>query len=77
MNCDYFINDEFSCKISSSNGLSDIHFNCRSIKANFNNLQGYLLSWVKKFDIIVFTETWLNGTGNVNDFCMAGMTLRI
>ena len=70
VNCDYYTNDEFSSKVSTIYGFSVIHFNCRSIKANFNNLQDYLLSLVRKFDIIALTETWLNETDNVNDFYM-------
>ena len=71
MNCDYYTNDEFNCKFSNIYGLSVLHFNCRSVKANFSNLQDYILSLVKNFDIIAVTETWLNETDNVNDFCMA------
>ena len=36
------------------------------MKANFDNLQDYLLLLVRMFDIIALTETWLNETNNVN-----------
>ena len=67
IDCDYYTNDEFCCRISNNYGLSVIHFNCRSLKANFNSLQKYLISLNRQFDIIALSETWLNELHNVNE----------
>ena len=66
--CDYYTNDEFCGKVTNNYGLSFIHFNCRSLKANFVNLHSYLQTLKKTFDVIALSETWLNNNDNINDF---------
>ena len=48
-----YIGDEFL------NSFSLIHFNCRSLSCNFDNLNVYLKSITHSFKIIGLTETWL------------------
>ena len=43
------------CKL---NGLSFIHFNVRSLKANLQKINDYLQEFHQKFDIIAVSETW-------------------
>ena len=43
------------CKL---NGLSCIHFNARSLKANLQKINDYLQELHLKFDIIAVSETW-------------------
>ena len=43
------------CKL---NGLSFIHFNARSLKANLQKINDYLQEFHLKFDIIAVSETW-------------------
>ena len=43
------------CKL---NGLSFIHFNARSLKANLQKINDYLQELHLKFDIIAVSETW-------------------
>ena len=40
--CNYFTDEEFNMKLHKVNGFSIIHFNCRSIKTCFDELQQYL-----------------------------------
>ena len=39
--------------------MSFIHFNGRSLKANFHKSKDYILELNVKFDIIAITETWI------------------
>ena len=58
----YYLDDQFNSKFgdgSFTNGLSIIHFNCRSINAHFVELTHYLDSLTNSFDVIALTETWL------------------
>ena len=47
------------------NGISIIHFNCRSLTANFDKLQNSLNELKHKFDVVAVSETWLD-----SDICM-------
>ena len=68
--CNYFTNDEFNAKFKCCDSLSIIHFNCRSIKANFDNMYKYLESLQIKFDVIAVSETWLTEHDDINDFIL-------
>ena len=41
-NCKYYTDEVFSEKINFTDGISIIHFNCRSIKSNFDSINQYL-----------------------------------
>ena len=71
-NCEYYTNDEFNQKISTVHGLSIIHFNCRSLKANFSKLHHFMTTLDSKFDLIAVSETWLSDSDNVNEFLLEG-----
>ena len=53
-----------------SNAFSLIHFNCRSLPQNFDNLNMYLTSLDHKFKIICVTETWLNASSHTDMYCL-------
>ena len=53
-----------------SNAFSLIHFNCRSLPHNFDNLNMYLTSLDHKFKIIGVTETWLNASSHTDMYCL-------
>ena len=59
----YYTEDEFNDKIVSklqaASTFSIIHFNARSMSANFNKLKSVLSSIDFTFDVIAVTETWL------------------
>ena len=40
--------------------ISLIHFNARSLKANFDNVKSYLSNLGKNFHIIAISESWLD-----------------
>lgn len=61
LNCKYYTDDQFKELITNSQkGLSIIHFNCRSLNANFSNLETYLSELNYYFDIIGISETSSN-----------------
>ena len=67
-NCSYFSVDKFNKEYSDGDknlSQSFIHFNCRSLKKNFEylDLSLYLLKHI--FKIIGLTETWLTDTSPV------------
>ena len=62
INCNYYVADKFYNAVVSndlSNNISYFHLNCRSLLANFDNINVLLTSLTLKFDIITFSETWL------------------
>ena len=64
----YYTDDEFNTKfIPKSEGLSNfsiIHFNTRSMAANFNKLKACIAQLDYKFDVIAISETWMNNNEN-------------
>lgn len=40
--------------------MSLIHYNSRSLYANFNSIKEYLKQFTKPFTIIAISETWIN-----------------
>ena len=53
------------CNIDKTNGLSIIHFNCRSLKTNFIAISDLMYHLDKTFDMIAMSETWLD-SDNIN-----------
>lgn len=43
-----------------SSTFSLIHFNCRSLKRNFDAIDNLLQSSNSKFSVLAFSETWMN-----------------
>ena len=66
--CSYYTATEFNNKVKSSHNLSIIHFNCRSIKANFENMKRYLHALNVRFDVIAISETWLSDSDSVSEY---------
>lgn len=60
LNCKYSTESQLKHSISNKNGLSIIHFNCRSLNANFTKIEDCLHEIGKIFDIIAISESWLN-----------------
>ena len=60
----YYTEDEFNdnivSKLQAASTFSIIHFNARSMSANFNTLKSVLSSIDFTFDLIAVTETWLS-----------------
>ena len=52
--------------------FSIIHFNCRSISANFTYLEKFVTDLDFKLDVVALSETWLNGYENLNLFQLNG-----
>uniref|UniRef100_A0A8C6M4T9 Reverse transcriptase domain-containing protein n=1 Tax=Nothobranchius furzeri TaxID=105023 RepID=A0A8C6M4T9_NOTFU len=51
-----------------------VHFNSRSLYANFQFIKAYIAQFNQPFDVIAISETWIN-TGKEEDFEMKGYEL--
>lgn len=60
VNCCYYSEEQFNTTIKYDHGISIIHFNSRSLYANFQSIKYYLSQFKKPFNIIAVTETWIN-----------------
>ncbi len=58
--CCYYTEEQFNKDIVMDRKLSIIHFNSRSLYANFDHIQDYLMTFKRPFNIIVVSETWIN-----------------
>lgn len=59
-NCKYFTENDFNNSVESQGKFSVIHFNSRSMYANFNTIKEYLQQLLHPFSIIAVSETWFN-----------------
>ncbi len=66
--CSYYTPQEFNKTCKLDENISVIPFNCRSIKANFENLKTYIWSLDYNFDIIAISETWLCDNDSVAEY---------
>ena len=63
--CEYYTEDQFKGK-ENMEGVSIIHFNCRSMNANFSKIKLCLSQLGKSFTAVAISETWLeDGQHNV------------
>ena len=76
--CLYYLDDEFTTKIAKSEeGLSIIHFNCRSLKAHYTDICSYLQKLQYTFDVIAMSETWLTDAIDTDLYNIDGYDLFI
>lgn len=73
-NCYYYTDDQFNSTIKNENKISIIHFNCRSMYANFHNIKHYLSQFKQPFNLIAISETWINSDRGM-DFEIEGYEL--
>ena len=58
--CCYFTDEQYNDLITKPvHGISIVHFNSRSLYANFKSIKDYLNKFKKPFNIIALSETWL------------------
>lgn len=72
--CCYYTDEQFNQTIITDNKLSIIHFNSRSLYANFSNIKDYLSQFTKPFKIIAMSETWIKADKGM-DFELNGNEL--
>ena len=61
VNSDYITHDKLgSLSKNIERSLSLIHFNCRSLKSNFDDIDCLLTKCGVKFSVIALSETWMN-----------------
>ena len=73
-NCYYYTEEQFNNTIKSGNKISIIHFNSRSLYANFENIKYFLSQITQPFSIIAVSETWMNSERAI-DFELDGYEL--
>ena len=56
--------------ISGLDGLSLIHFNARSMKANFEHIRKYLKELNKEFHVVAVSETWFESEDESKEFLL-------
>jgi ASC-1-like (ASCH) protein len=59
-NCHYYTGEQFNRSIKTDGKLSIIHFNSRSLYANFTSIRDYVDTFSQPLNIIAISETWLN-----------------
>lgn len=74
INCKYCTENEFAEGVNNrnSNRLSLLHFNVRSMHANFDNLSIFVDSFRSHHPIIGVSETWLSSEQDKNIFSLPG-----
>lgn len=70
-NCQYYTDEQYNQSIKADGKLSIIHFNSRSMYANFENIKEYLKRFTHPFNIIAISETWIKDVKGV-DFGLSG-----
>ena len=60
MECDYHTNYKILQIFNIHQGLSIVHFNCRSLFGNFAEIRAYLNELRFEFVVITLGETWIN-----------------
>ena len=58
VDCEYYLEENCREVLGCLDGLSMIHFNARSLKANFRYIKDYVKKLNKNFHIIAISETW-------------------
>ena len=62
--CEYYTEDQYR-NLKMDGTFSIIHFNCRSLNKNFDNIKDYLEKF-NKFSVIAFSETWMSDKKELN-----------
>ena len=71
----YFTDTMLTKTLNKRKGFSIIHFNARSLNANFQNIELYLSQLEVKFDVVAISETWFNDYTSTNVFNMKGYVM--
>ena len=72
VHCRYYTDAQFNDCDDICSGMSIFGINSRSMHRNFSELHDYLNSFIRKFDIICLSETWLNASDNLDLFQLFG-----
>lgn len=70
-NCRYYTDEQYNGNSNTNGKLSRIHFNSRSMYANFTKIKEYLCQYTQPFNIIGISETWISSDKGV-DFDLEG-----
>ena len=72
--CKYYTDDQVKDNVKMDNSFSLIHFNARSMYANFKEIKDYLDTFKQKFKVIALSETWMKENRG-SDFYLEGYEL--
>jgi len=61
----YYTDYEFNLNVNSRDSLSLVHFNIRSLYANFNKMKDYITTFTRRFKISL-SETWISNEKGVD-----------
>ena len=70
-NCYYYTDELYNRSIKADGKFSIIHFNSRSMYANFSLIKEYLHQFSQPFSIVAISETWINNVKGA-DFELEG-----
>ena len=72
--CEYYTEEQFKDSVGLEKTFSLIHFNCRSLYANFSKINDYVKALNSKLRVIALSETWIDKSRGI-DFCIDGYEL--
>lgn len=72
--CNYFTQEQYEKNVIINGTLSIIHFNSRSMYANFGSIKDFLQCFTHPFSIIAISETWFSNERGI-DFALNGYEL--
>ena len=64
--CKYYAEYKFTQESNKFQDFSIIRFSCRSLSANFKEINTCLLILDQNFDIVAFSETWFSSNDNLS-----------
>ena len=68
--CFYYTEQQLELNASNFKGISIIHFNCRSMKSSYSDINSFMLETSNSFDIICISESWLTSQDNLHEYCI-------
>ena len=75
LTCNYYTENQFNENIQTIQGVSVIHFNARSMCANFRKIECLLNNLKYKFEVITVSETWFDKHTNISSFSLDNYVL--
>ncbi|XP_042076683.1 uncharacterized protein LOC106633234 [Haplochromis burtoni] len=69
--CNYYTNEQLKKEFKVEQGITMVHFNSRSLYANFQSIKDYITQFEQPFNVIAISETWIT-PGKEEDFKING-----
>ena len=75
--CEYYTEGQVSNKLNNCNSLAVMHFNARSLQANFDKIELCVTQINDTVDIVAISEIWLTDSDSGNLYELNGYTVHI